>query len=104
MTRGFSLRASVPMQTARYDGGSRAILMFLGAVACVLILERLRQAVTIAPLGYNEGWNAFFALRFSETGSPYPAPGELVTNNYPPMWFVLVAFVGTFTSSLVAAG
>jgi len=99
----FSRPADQP-PSSRYDGGSRAILVLFGAVACLLIVERLRRAAFVAPLDYNEGWNAYFALRFAETGSPYQASGELVTNNYPPLWFALVALVGKFTPSMVAAG
>ena len=96
------LRAYVSEE--HFDRTTRIILAALGITAALFLVLRLRLAFYPVPLNYNEGWNAYHALRFLQTGSPYPPRGGLVVNNYPPIWFAVVAGVGAFTDSLVSAG
>lgn len=86
------------------DRISWLILFAAGLGALGIVGVRLHDATSLSQLGYNEGWNAYHALRFQQTGSPYPPPGGLVMNNYTPIWFPLVAWAGAITSSLVFAG
>jgi hypothetical protein len=53
---------------------------------------------------YNEGWNAYFADRAVHGGELYPNPGEMITNNYFPVSFYLVGWVGTILGDTVLAG
>ena len=59
------------------------------------------------PLLYNEGWNAYFAVRAVTAGAGplYPPAGDLVFNNYPPLSFYLVGWVGRWvTGDMIVAG
>ncbi len=59
------------------------------------------------PLNYNEGWNAYFAVRaMSPAAGPlYPLPGSLVFNNYPPLSFYLVGALGRYVfADMIVAG
>jgi hypothetical protein len=89
-----------------YDNLTRVLLVTLGAIAAIFILYRFALSATYLPLDYNEGWNAYHVQRLLQTGSPYPTAAQagLVINNYPPLWFPVVALAGRFTSSLLFAG
>ena len=45
------------------------------------------------PRNFNEGWNAFHSQSFFDGGLLYHGPSEWVVNNYPPLSFILTAFV-----------
>ncbi|MEO7360483.1 MAG: hypothetical protein ABI120_09135 [Gemmatimonadaceae bacterium] len=102
------MAASSARRDAPHEGSldriSLLVLVAAGLGALGIIAVRLHDATTLSPLSYNEGWNAYHALRFQQTGSPYPPSGGLVMNNYTPIWFPLVAWMGAITESLVFAG
>ena len=52
----------------------------------------------------NEGWNAFQALRALGNGPLYPPQGSLTGNNYPPLSFFIVGWVGRLTGDVIVAG
>ncbi len=52
----------------------------------------------------NEGWNAFQALRALGAGPLYPPPGSLTGNNYPPLSFFIVGWLGRVTGDVIIAG
>lgn len=54
--------------------------------------------------GPNEGWNAFFAQAAMKGEGLYPSPEQLITNNYPPLSFYAVGFIGTFLGDPILAG
>ena len=56
------------------------------------------------PFDPNEGWNAYFAQVTWATGSPYPPAQGLMTNNYPPLSFYLIAAIGKLTGDAIIAG
>lgn len=74
------------------------------AILSALMLGRLALIPLHAPLDYNEGWNAFQALNFNRYGNPYPDPGGLAANNYPPLSFAIVGWVGNHIGDLIVAG
>lgn len=88
----------------RFDRITLLILLAAGVGALLLMAVRLHDATIVGPLNYNEGWNAYHALRYQQTGTPYPPLGGLVMNNYTPLWFPLLAFFGNFADNLVMAG
>ncbi|MFI5012026.1 MAG: hypothetical protein ACHQAY_06735 [Hyphomicrobiales bacterium] len=45
-------------------------------------------------LGYNEGWNAYYALAAASGGELYPAPDAFIGNNYPPLSFFTAGLLG----------
>jgi hypothetical protein len=85
------------------DRATWGLLGLIALGACLVIADRLHQASAVVPLNYNEGWNAYQTQWLQRTGSPYPPAGSFVTNNYPPLWFPLVALAGHVTSQLVFA-
>lgn len=59
------------------------------------------------PLNYNEGWNAYQAARAikADTTLPlYPQPGSMIFNNYPPLSFLFVGFIGHLSGDIIASG
>lgn len=58
------------------------------------------------PLNYNEGWNAYFAVRAMGGAGPlYPPASSLVFDNYPPLSFYLVGGFGRFVvGDMIVAG
>jgi hypothetical protein len=52
----------------------------------------------------NEGWNAYFADAAIGRMPLYPSADQLITNNYPPLSFYIVGFVGRFVGDPVLAG
>ncbi|MBC8088136.1 MAG: hypothetical protein H7Z40_12785 [Phycisphaerae bacterium] len=87
-----------------FDRWTVLVLLAAGVGALGLIAVRLYEATIVGPLNYNEGWNAYHALRLQQTGSPYPPPGGLVVNNYTPLWFSLLSAAGILTDNLIFAG
>jgi hypothetical protein len=56
------------------------------------------------PLDPNEGWNAYFADAAIHGGVLYPPADALTTNNYPPLSFYVVGFIGNLTGDNIFAG
>ena len=69
-----------------------------GIAAPVLALFRL------VPLSYNEGWNAFWADAAVSNGELYGPAASLVSNNYAPLSFDLVGFIGRIVGDNIIAG
>ena len=78
-------------------------------VAAFFLLGPLLRIPLHLPLslGYNEGWNAYFARRAVDpaAGPLYPPAGALVFNNYPPMSFYVVGLFGRYVvGDMIVAG
>jgi hypothetical protein len=58
----------------------------------------------LASRGYNEGWNAFMALRAMGDLPLYPQDQTLHTNNYPPLSFYVVGALGRLVGDNIVAG
>lgn len=54
--------------------------------------------------GPNEGWNAYFQEAAMKGKGLYPSPDQFITNNYPPLSFYAVGFVGNFLGDNILAG
>src|SRR5271166_2664890 len=52
----------------------------------------------------NEPWAAWFADAVLKGGALYPASGELIVNNYPPLSYYLTAWLSSFTGDTIVAG
>lgn len=81
----------------------------LGLAALVLIVVfSLIDPIASLPLevsrNYNEGWNAYYALRAVDERPLYPADEPLLINNYPPLSFYAVGALGTLTGDMIVAG
>jgi hypothetical protein len=67
-----------------------AILLCLGAELFTIAAPVLKN--------YNEGWNAYHAAAaLADPRALYPAPQSLLTNNYPPLSFVIVGATAKLT-------
>ncbi|WP_419730476.1 hypothetical protein [Lichenicola sp.] len=88
----------------------RPIDTLLAAGLVLLVFLLLGPVLTIplhVPLNTNEGWNAGFDTRavLPGAGPLYPAPGDFVFNNYPPLGFLIVGAAGRFVfGDMILAG
>ena len=52
----------------------------------------------------NEAWNAWHAVAATGARTLYPAKDELIINNYTPLSFYLVGYVGKLLGDVMLAG
>jgi hypothetical protein len=52
----------------------------------------------------NEPWNAWQIARAMGSGSLYPPPGDLIANNYPPLYFYLVGLLSSLSGDVIVTG
>ncbi|HEY0687056.1 MAG TPA: hypothetical protein VGD45_32230 [Steroidobacter sp.] len=90
------------------DGPAMLAVALFALVALVLSIQPLIEAVQHIPLSraYNEGWNAYHALRVLEGTPLYPVSATEIANNYPPLSFLVVAGVASLMpgQDIVVAG
>jgi hypothetical protein len=85
-------------------------LIFLVSGALLLTCLLVGPILTITrhiPLNYNEGWNAYLAARAIKADPTlplYPQPGSMVFNNYPPLSFLLIGFIGHLSGDMIVSG
>ena len=97
-------------QSAELAGGrpTRTVQAVAIAFASLVILSLLAGRVWLIPAHFstdpNEGWNAFQAARALGAGPLYPAPGALTSNNYPPVSFFVVGWLGRALGDNIVAG
>ncbi len=82
--------------------GVLLVAMVLGIAA--LSFGSLHRLFLHVPRDDNEGWNAYQALTALSGGVLYPPPGSYITDNYPPLSFYLVGFVGRWIGDNIFAG
>lgn len=70
----------------------------------VLCMVRPMLVFPTAWIGNSEGWNAGHVLRMLAGLPLYPPQDELVTNNYPPLYFYLMACIKMLGGDLISAG
>ena len=104
--RDLSARSGTP-PPPRPDASLDALLAAGAALTVFVLLGPLLRIPLHLPLGYNEGWNAYFAARAVTPGlGPlYPPADTLVFNNYPPLSFYVVGALGRYvTGDVIVAG
>jgi hypothetical protein len=79
-------------------------LALLPLTALVALVEPLALLFRVVSRTYNEGWNAFWADTAFHDGALYVSVDSPITNNYPPLSFHLVGFVGSVLGDNVIAG
>jgi hypothetical protein len=92
-------RVASRAEPAWFAAGTTMIFL----AAAVALAPPLAMLFRFVSRGYNEGWNAFWADA-SRSGTLYPSVDSLVSNNYPPISFHLVALVGRLLGDNVIAG
>jgi hypothetical protein len=81
------------------------VLLMVAAAACLAGFARAVAIVPLhVPLDPNEGWNAYHAAAAMAGHGLYPDASGLMTNNYPPLSFYLVGFLGRLTGDDIVAG
>ena len=81
-----------------------AALAIFAVVAAVLYIRPLVSIFDRVPLNYNEGWNAYHAAAAVGGAVLYPQSDALVTNNYPPLSFYVVGWLGRVAGDNIIAG
>jgi hypothetical protein len=101
--------------THRRDGRANSLDHALAPVLPVLIVvlglatlaEVLRAAAIVplhVPLDPNEGWDAYRAVAAIAGRGLYPNAASFLTNNYPPLSFYFVGFLGVVVGDDIVAG
>ena len=80
------------------------VLAVLAIPLCVALGALAWRSTQLAPINYNEGCNAFFVSAVLTGGPLYFPPEALLTNNYPPLFFYLVAPLAGLIGDAVFAG
>jgi hypothetical protein len=71
-----------------------AAIVVLAVLAGLFLIWPLWRATLPLEIWGNEGWNAFHADTAARGGVLYPDPDGLVANNYPPLSFLLIGWLG----------
>jgi len=81
------------------------VLLMAAALLCVAGVVR---AISVLPLHVsldpNEGWNAYHAAAALAGHGLYPSAASLTTNNYPPLSFYVVGYLGKLLDDHIIAG
>jgi hypothetical protein len=77
-------------------------LLALGGAAG--LVEPAAALLRRVPRNYNEGWNAFWADAAFHGRALYDSANELVSNNYPPLSFHVIGWLGHWVGDNVIAG
>ena len=85
--------------------GAYALTALLGLVVLACLGAELFTLWQPILKNYNEGWNAYHAVSAMRApGALYPPRASLLTNNYPPLSFILVGEVARVTGDAIIAG
>lgn len=82
----------------------RVAVALLCALALFSALLPLYRAQFLFEININEGWNAYHADAAAAGGTLYPAPDQLITNNYPPLSYYLLAALAPLLGGPLFAG
>jgi len=87
---------------------SRPVIATGTAIFLMLTVFSLSYPVTLSTTkvfnNYNEGWNAYHAQAVIDGEDLYPGRDALVVNNYPPLYFMLLAGSSIVSNDLVLSG
>jgi hypothetical protein len=87
--------ARAPGRRAAPPSRLTAVLIWLLAVLAGLFLVwPVWRAFLPLEIWGNEGWNAYHADTVMRGGTLYPPPSGFVANNYPPLSFFLIGWLG----------
>jgi hypothetical protein len=79
-------------------------LAFLAVAAALTLVKPLAWLFRFVSRTYNEGWNAYWADAVTRGTSLYVPADSLITNNYPPVSFLLESALGRYIGDNVIAG
>src|SRR5512142_1386199 len=76
----------------------------LGVLCAAGFYVCVREAPLHVPFDPNEGWNAYFQAAAIGGGSLYHGPDRFMIDNYPPLSFYAVGYLGTAVGDNIVAG
>jgi hypothetical protein len=68
------------------------------ALAAIYSIWPIWRALFMLELSPNEAWNAYHTDHVLQGRRLYPSPDDLITNNYPPLSFYLIAALSRISS------
>lgn len=71
-----------------------ALICSLAALAALFLVWPVWRAFLPLEIWGNEGWNAYHADQAMRGSGLYPPPDGLVANNYPPLSYYLIGWLG----------
>ncbi len=77
---------------ARFD--TRAQIALLALLALYFLVWPAWRVPFPIEIAQNEGWNAYHADAAVGGGTLYPSPDTLIVNNYPPLSFYALGYLG----------
>lgn len=81
------------------------VVVFVLGLACVGGLWQVIGSLAFkVPLDPNEGWNAYHAAAAMAGRGPYPGAASFMTDNYPPLSFYVVGWLGRLVGDNIIAG
>ena len=79
-------------------------VIVLGLCALTSLAEPVSGLFRYVPRDYNEGWNAYWSQVVLAGGQLYPPADSAIANNYPPLFFYVVAPLGRLMGDQIFAG
>jgi hypothetical protein len=70
------------------------LIWSIAALACLFLVWPVWRAFFPLEIWGNEGWNAYHADAAMRGSGLYPPPDGLVANNYPPLSYYLIGWLG----------
>jgi hypothetical protein len=74
--------------------GTRAQIALLTLLALYFLVWPVWRVPFPIEIAQNEGWNAYHADAAVGGGTLYPSPDTLIVNNYPPLSFYALGYLG----------
>jgi hypothetical protein len=85
----------------RTNGWHIALIALIAAYFLIFPIYRGFFPLEIAP---NEGWNAYHQDAAFGSRPLYPAVGELIVNNYPPLSFYVIGWIASWAGNALFVG
>lgn len=104
MSRAQSLAPEGPSPGATADRWPKLAIAALCLAAALAAFGPIYRAGFLAEFNINEGWNAYYAEALAHGQALYPSPDALITNNYPPLAFLIAAGAAFLGANPVFAG
>ena len=91
------MKLEKPSPRQSFPSSQIALILILVLLAVLFLIWPVWRAFLPLQIDHNEGWNAYLADAAFGVGPLYPAPSELIGNNYPPLYPLLIgAFAELF--------
>ncbi|HYK80456.1 MAG TPA: hypothetical protein VEU95_12550, partial [Micropepsaceae bacterium] len=89
---------------ARWTSAEAVVLAILSVPLLIALIALAYRSTLLIAINYNEGWNAYHATAALSGGRLYYPANALVTNNYPPLSFIIVGMVSNIVGDAIFAG